>query len=256
MSVRLEREGSVARIVLDRPERLNALTGEMIEQLAHHCQEITLDRSVRAVLLSGEGRAFCAGADVGSMSEYDLPAGRARIRHAHRAILALANLEKPLIAAVRGATVGVGWSLALTADVIIASDNARFGLVFKKVGLAPDGGACYFLARYMGVLRAKELMMSARLIDAAEARQLGLVTELAADAELDARATAWASELAQSATFALAMGKRLFSAASRPSLEEFLEFETHVQSQVLHTADRLEGVTAFREKRAPTFHGH
>lgn len=256
MTVRLDREGSVARIVLARPERLNALTGEMIEKLVHCCEEIALDRSVRAVVLTGEGRAFCAGADVGSMSEYDLPAGRARIRRAHRAILGLANLEKPLIAAVRGATVGVGWSLALTADVILSSENARFGLVFKKVGLAPDGGACYFLERYVGMLRAKELMMSARLIEAAEARQLGLVTEVVADTELDARATAWASELAQSATFALAMGKRLFAGASRPSLEEFLEFETHVQSQVLHTADHHEGAAAFREKRAPTFRGH
>lgn len=256
MNIRLEREGSVARIVLARPERLNALTGEMIDKLAHYCQEIAQDRSIRAVLLTGEGRAFCAGADVGSMSEYDVPGGRARIRRAHRAILGLANLEIPLIAAVRGATVGVGWSLALTADLIIASENARFGLVFKNVGLAPDGGACYFLARYMGELRAKELMMSARLVNAAEAQQLGLVTEVVADAELDARATARASELAQSATFALAMGKRLFAGAFHPSLEEFLELEAHVQSQVLHTADHREGAAAFREKRVPAFRGH
>lgn len=256
MTVRLERQGGIARIILDRPERLNALTGDMKDQITRYCHEIALDRSVRVVVLSGEGRAFCSGADVGTMKEFDLPDGRARIQRAHRAILGLAHLDKPVISAVRGATVGVGWSLVLASDLIIASENARFGLVFKKVGLAPDGGACYFLTQYMGVLRAKELMLSARLVDAAEARQLGLVTEVVPDDRLDARAMEWAEELASGPTFALGMGKRLFAGAFRPSLEEFLELETHVQNEVLRTDDHLEGAHAFMEKRKPAFKGY
>lgn len=256
MTVKLERHGAIARIVLARPERLNALTGEMKDQIAQYCHELSLDRSVRVVVMSGEGRAFCSGADVGTMTEYDLPAGRARIQRAHRAILALAHLEKPLITAVRGATVGVGWSLVLASDLIIASDTARFGQVFKKVGLAPDGGAAFYLSQYMGVLRAKELMMSARLIDANEARQLGLVTEVVPDAKLEERTMEWAEELASSATFALAMGKRLFAGAFRPSLEEFLELEAHVQNEVLRSDDHREGAAAFMEKRKPKFKGY
>lgn len=256
MTVRLERVGGVARIVLARPERLNALTGEMKVQIAQYAHELSLDRSVRAVVLCGEGRAFCAGADVGTMTGFDMPAGRARIQSAHRAILGLAHLDKPLISAVRGATVGVGWSLALASDLIIASETARFGLVFKKVGLAPDGGAAYFLSQYMGVLRAKELMLSARLIDAAEALRLGLVNEVVGDDQLEARAMGLAEELASSATFALAMGKRLFAGAFRPSLEEFLELEAHVQNEVLQTQDHREGAAAFLEKRKPQFKGY
>ncbi len=255
MTVRLERSGGIARIVLARPERLNALTGEMKDQITGFAHELTLDRSVRVVVLCGEGRAFCAGADVGSMTGFDMPAGRARIQRAHRAILGLAHLDKPLICAVRGATVGVGWSLALASDLILASDTARFSLVFKKVGLAPDGGAAYFLSQYMGVLRAKELMLSARLVGAAEALQLGLVNEVVADEQLEARTMVLAEELASSATFALAMGKRLFAGAFRPSLEEFLELETHVQNEVLQTQDHQEGAAAFREKRKPQFKG-
>lgn len=256
MTVRLERLRGIARIVLDRPERLNALTGEMEDRITQYCHEIALDRSVRVVVLSGEGRAFCSGADVGRMTRYDLLEGRARIQRAHQLILGLARLEKPVIAAVRGATVGIGWSLALSCDLIIAAESARFGQVFKKVGLAPDGGACYFLTQYVGVLRAKELMMSARLIDAAEARQLGLVTEVVSDDRLDARAMEWAEELAASATFALGMGKRLYAGAFRPTLEEFLELETHVQNQVLRTDDHQEGAAAFIEKRKPVFKGY
>jgi len=210
---------------------------------------------VRCVVLCGEGRAFCSGSDIGTMTGFDVRAARARLQQAHRFILGFANLDKPVIAAVRGATVGVGFSLALSSDLLIASDTARFGLVFKKIGLAPDGGAAYFLSHAIGARRAKELMLSARLFDAAEAKALGLVTEVVEDARLEDRAMALAAELASSATFALAMGKRLFHAAAKPSLEDFLELESHVQTEVLQTQDHQEGVAAYREKRKPVFQG-
>jgi 2-(1,2-epoxy-1,2-dihydrophenyl)acetyl-CoA isomerase len=174
----------------------------------------------------------------------------------HRFILGFANLDKPVIAAVRGATVGVGFSLALCSDLLIASRTAKFGLVFKKVGLAPDGGIAYFLTHAIGARRAKELMLSARLFDAEEAQRLGLAAEVVDDDALDARAMALAEELAASATFALAMGKRMFHGAAKPSLEDFLELESHIQTEVLQTADHREGAIAFREKRAPQFKGY
>ncbi|HRH86807.1 MAG TPA: enoyl-CoA hydratase [Rubrivivax sp.] len=256
MTVRIEREGALALITLARPERLNALTPEMMEQLADATASLQKDREVRAVLLRGEGRAFCAGADVGTMKGLDVLAGRQRIQRAHRVIAGLANLDKPVIAAVRGATVGVGWSLALACDLILASENASFSLVFKKIGLAPDGAAAYFLTQYIGVLRARELMMSARMVPAAEGLQLGMVNEVLPDDQLDARALALAHELAESATFALASGKRLFCGAMQPSLEAFLDLESHVQNLVLQSDDRKEGVAAFLEKRKPNFVGH
>jgi 2-(1,2-epoxy-1,2-dihydrophenyl)acetyl-CoA isomerase len=171
-------------------------------------------------------------------------------------ITGLANLDKPVIAVVRGATVGVGWSLALACDLILASDNAKFSLVFKKIGLAPDGAAAYFLTQYIGVLRARELMMSARMVPAEEGRQLGMVNEVVPDDLLDARAVALAEELAESATFALAVGKRMFRNAMHPSLEAFLDYEAQAQNLVLHSDDRKEGVAAFMEKRKPKFVGH
>ncbi len=256
MTIKLQREGNIARIVLARPDALNALNGDMKDRLGDLAQELQLDQGIRCVILCGEGRAFCAGSDIGTMTGFDVRAGRARLQQAHRFILGLANLDKPVIAAVRGPTVGVGFSLALASDLIIASDTARFGLVFKKVGLAPDGGIAYFLSHAIGNRRAKELMLSARLFGAEEARDLGLVSELVEDANLENRTMEKAEELASSATFALAMGKRMFHAAAKPSLEEFLELESHIQTEVLQTQDHGEGVAAFREKRAPVFLGH
>lgn len=256
MTVRIECQGVVAHVILARPERLNALTPEMMEQLSDATLMLQKDREVRAVLLRAEGRAFCAGADVGTMQSLDVLSGRQRIQRAHRVIAGLANLDKPVIAAVRGATVGVGWSLALACDLILASDNAKFSMVFKKIGLAPDGAAAYFLTQYIGVLRARELMMTARMVPAEEGRQLGMVNEVLPDDQLDARAVALAEELAESATFALAVGKRMFRNALQPSLETFLDYEAQAQNLVLHSDDRKEGVAAFMEKRKPNFVGH
>jgi 2-(1,2-epoxy-1,2-dihydrophenyl)acetyl-CoA isomerase len=256
MTIRLEKHGAIARVVLARPDALNALNGEMKDALGDIAHQLQLERELRCVVLAGEGRAFCSGSDIGTMTGFDVRAGRARLQQAHRFILGFANLDKPVIAAVRGATVGVGFSLALCSDLLIASRTAKFGLVFKKVGLAPDGGIAYFLTHAIGARRAKELMLSARLFDAEEAQRLGLVGEVVDDDALDARAMALAEELAGSATFALAMGKRMFHGAAKPSLEDFLELESHIQTEVLQTADHREGASAFREKRAPQFKGY
>lgn len=256
MTIRIDRSGAVAHLVLARPDRLNAVTPEMMEALGEATLELQKDVTVRAVVLRGEGKAFCAGGDVDTMGAFTPVTGRLRLQRAHRVIIGLANLDKPVIAAVRGSTVGVGWSFAMACDLVIASDNARFGQVFKKIGLAPDGAGAYFLTHAIGPQRARQLMMSARLIGAAEALELGLVSEVVADAQLEERAAALADELAGSATFALAMAKRLVRGAIHPSLEAFLDLESHVQNLALQSDDHKEGVAAFRDKRKPVFVGH
>jgi 2-(1,2-epoxy-1,2-dihydrophenyl)acetyl-CoA isomerase len=241
--------------LIDRPERLNALNDAMKHQLADAFRGFAGDDSVRVVVIRGADRAFCSGADVSTMAGAGVPAGRNRLNLAHSIIRGIAHLEKPVIAAVRGHAVGIGWSIALACDYILATPEAKFGQVFKKVGLAPDGGSVFLLSQYVGVLRAKELVMSARIVSGDEAFRLGLVTELVADDQLGARVSALAADLAGSAGLALAMTKRLFIGAAGVGLDAFLELESHVQNQLLQTQDHQEGVSAFLDKRTPRFQG-
>lgn len=253
MTVHMSVKDGVATITIDRPERLNALSAEMKDQLQAALTQCTHEDAVRVVLLRGTEKAFCSGADVGTMTEPSVPSGRQRLRAAHAIVRLICQLEKPVIAVVSGPAVGIGWSLALASDFILATPTARFGQVFKKIGLAPDGGSVFLLSQYVGVLRAKELTMTGRIVSGEEAMRLGLVTELVAENEILARADALARELASSAGLALGMTKRLFMAASGSDLERFLEFESHVQNQLIQTRDHAEGVRAFLGKRTPKF---
>jgi len=255
MTIRTRIENGVATIELDRPERLNALSHEMKESLLQSLQEYAHDDAVRVVVLQGTGKAFCAGSDVTTMGDFSIGAGRQRLMLAHAIIKAIEHLEKPVIAVVSGVAVGIGWSLALASDFILASPAARFGQVFRKVGLAPDGGSVFLLSQYVGVLRAKELTMTARMVDGDEAARLGLVTELVAEEKLFARAQEIAADLAAGASLALGMTKRMFVAAAGNDLDRFLDMESHIQNQLLQTQDHQEGVDAFLNKRKPVFTG-
>jgi 2-(1,2-epoxy-1,2-dihydrophenyl)acetyl-CoA isomerase len=258
MSVDLTIDGAVATIVLNRPEKLNALTLEMRESLAEIFVRLRFDDAVRAIVVTGAGRAFCSGADVDRMAgpAEDLRAGRERMqRGAHTFIRALYAIEKPVIAAVRGPAVGIGWSLALACDLVVAARSARFSQIFRRIGLAPDGGAIWFLTRRIGMAKAKELVFSARFVEAEEALALGLVNHVVEDHELEAKATALAADFAAAPTFALGLAKKLFDAAVGPGLDAYLEIESLVQPQLHHTQDHAEGVAAFRAKRPPKFVG-
>jgi len=255
MNVKLEKEGAVATLTLDRPDKLNAMADPMWDALYAHLGTIAQDESVRAVILTGAGRAFCSGGDVGGMARSDIVSGRARSQRRHRAISALHHMEKPVIAAVRGAVYGIGNALALACDLVIASETARFSMVFKKVGLVPDGGAIFFLTRQLGIARAKELVYTARPVAASEALEIGLVTRIVRDEALETEARAVALELAQSATYALALAKKMFHAMAVPTLEMLLEMETLASGLTRLTHDHKEGVAAFKEKRPPRFLG-
>jgi 2-(1,2-epoxy-1,2-dihydrophenyl)acetyl-CoA isomerase len=255
MSVTLQRDGSIAVLTLNRPDRLNAMNDPMWDALHAHLGEIAADDAARAVILTGAGRAFCSGGDVTAMQKSDLVTGRSRSRARHRAVLALYNLEKPVIAAVRGPVYGIGTALALACDLIMASDTTKFSMAFKKVGVVPDGGAVFFLTQYLGIARAKELVYTARAVSAEEALQLGLVVRVVPDHELEAQARAMARELAESATYALVMAKKMFHCMYVPTLEQLMEMETLASGLARLTHDHKEGVEAFKEKRPPKFLG-
>lgn len=255
MNVDLEIAGPVATIRLNRPDRLNALSEEMKDALAKLLAVVDRDPAIRVVVLGGVGRGFCASGDVTTMGQFTAVSARERLKRAHRMIIALANLEKPVVASVRGPVAGIGWSLALACDAIIASDTAIFSQVFRNVGLSPDGGAIYFLSRIVGELRAKDLVHRARQLGAAEALSLGLVTQVVPDTELEAETSRYVAELLDGPHFSFGTTKKMFKMLHTPSLETYLDAEAWAQGNNLLTSDHREGVTAFRAKRKPDFTG-
>jgi 2-(1,2-epoxy-1,2-dihydrophenyl)acetyl-CoA isomerase len=255
VDVQYKLEGNVAIVTLNRPDKLNAMTDPMYTRVKELFIDMQTDDKVRAVILAGAGRAFCSGSDVTTMVNAGPVAGRARMQTRHAMINAIAQLEKPVVAAVRGVAAGIGFSMAMACDLILASDNAKFSQIFKKIGLVPDGGAVYFLTQRIGIARAKELVYTARMLPAQEAAEWGLINRVVPDAQLEADALALAQELSGSATFALALAKKMFQAMYVPTLETQLEQENLYQSTAKLTDDHLEGVAAFKEKRAARFKG-
>ena len=250
-------DAGVATLTLNRPAVLNALNLALKSALATQIAELAGRHDVRAIVLTGNGRAFCSGGDIREMDAGRTPADtRERLLALHRNVFTpLAAIEKPVIAAVNGPAVGAGMSLALACDLVFAAESASFGAVFSRRGLVPDAGAAFRLVRFVGVARAKELVFSGRSVDAAEALQIGLVQRVLPDAALLREAQAYAATLAQGATVALGLSKRLLDLAPISNLEAMIEHEIGAVIQAVGTADHAEALRAFAERRPPLFNG-
>ena len=252
--VETSRDGAVLTITLNRPDVLNALTTAVHRALGAALRDAR-DPEVRAVVITGAGRGFCVGQD---LTEFREAAGdiAERLRSTyHPNVRAIRGLEKPVIAAVNGAAAGAGLSLACACDIRIAADSATFVPAFINIGLVPDSGGSYFIARLLGPARAFEWMSSGRRLTAAEAHAWGLVSEVVESDTLLARAGELAAQLADLPTRGIGMTKRLFDAAPTATVDEQLEREAQLQAAATTTEDFREGVAAFLEKRAPQFRG-
>jgi 2-(1,2-epoxy-1,2-dihydrophenyl)acetyl-CoA isomerase len=255
-TILVDRADGVATVTLNRPEARNAIDVRMRAELAGAFDELEADETARAIILTGAGGHFSAGGDVKTMVKRHTAAeGRARVESLNRFVLRLFNFPKPTIAMVDGFAVGAGCNIALGCDIVLASDRARFGEVFAKIGLVPDGGGTWLLPRLVGLAKAKELVFTADIIDAAEALRIGLVNRVVPAPELEATTRALAARIAAGPPGTLALAKSLLNRASTTELAAALELEAFAQGQAISSEDHAEGVRAFLEKRQPKFQG-
>jgi enoyl-CoA hydratase/carnithine racemase len=249
----VEQSGGVATVTMNRPEKKNAIDLMMWHELDTVGLELARSDDVRCVVLTGAGGAFCSGADLsgGADDRHQL----ARMREINRVIVTWHDLPQPTIAKVTGVAAGAGMSLALGCDLLVASEDARFSQIFAKRGLSLDAGSSWLLPRLIGLHRAKELALFGDVISAGEALELGLVNRLLPAGEVDAFVDGWATRLAAGPPIALAMTKRMLNRSFESSFEHVLDLEGVAQTVNFGTSDTLEAVTAFLEKRDPSFRG-
>jgi 2-(1,2-epoxy-1,2-dihydrophenyl)acetyl-CoA isomerase len=254
-----ETAGGVTTITLNRPDVLNSFHSPMGAELQAAVREAAGDPAVRAVIITGAGRGFCAGQDLAEVTteEGRDPADFARhVRTLYNPIVrAIREMEKPVVMAVNGVAAGAGANLALAGDFVMASSTAAFIQAFSKIGLVPDTGGSFFLPRLVGPARATAMLMLAEKVTAQQALDLGMIYRVCEPDQLMPEARALAAHLATMATRGLGLTKALLNASAAHSLDEQLEMEAALQGQAGRTHDYAEGVVAFREKRAPRFEG-
>lgn len=257
--VTIARADGVLCLTLDRPEVLNSFHAPMAAELQAALAEAARDASVRALLLTGAGRAFCAGQDLSEVRTNETGAApdfAAHVRMVYNPIVrAIRNLEKPVVCAVNGVAAGAGANLALACDFVFVSAQASFIQAFAKIGLVPDTGGTFFLPRLVGLARATRMMMLAEKISAADALAWGMVYRVCEPEALLAEATDFARDLATQPTVGLGLTKRLLNSAFENNLETQLEAEAALQGEAGRTADHVEGVAAFQQKRPARFEG-
>jgi 2-(1,2-epoxy-1,2-dihydrophenyl)acetyl-CoA isomerase len=255
-TIALDVRDGVAEITLNRPEAANALDAEMARELHDAVLRCDADAAVRAVIVTGTGRFFCAGGDLKDFSTRgdDLPRFLKQMAaDLHLAVSRLNRMDAPVIMAVNGTAAGAGFSLALCGDLAIAAESARFTMAYTRAGLTPDGSSTYFLPRLVGLRRAKELTLTNRTLSAREALDWGLVNRVTADEEVLPTARALAGELAAGATLALGAAKRLLDSGLNATLETAMEDEAQAIAAMARTEDGREGIQAFLEKRPAAF---
>ncbi len=256
-TINLYRDGAGVKLELNRPQRLNALDDRTAEQLLALLQEVGEDPSVRSVILTGAGRAFCSGADIQQPSDgVARPEVRQILGEVYHPILrAMRDMPKPVICAANGPVAGVGNALALGADLVVAAESAYFLLAYVNIGIVPDGGSFLLVASRVGFARATEMAMLGERISARRALEWGLINQVWPDTELTARAEELASRLATGPTKSYAGIKRELNTWTFAQMEEALEVEIQVMAELRLTADAAEGRAAFAEKRPARFVG-
>ncbi len=244
----------VAQVTLNRPDKLNSFNRQLRHDLTDALAKASADDAVRAVVLTGEGRAFCAGADVSAVDEMGNVEDILNTEYAGFLNI-VQSMPKPVIAAINGPAAGIGMTLALTCDLRVIGEGAYLMSAFANIGLVPDGGLSWLLTQEVGYGRAYQLAIEAEKIDAKRALDWGLVNRVVGDAQVVSNAIDWAASLSERAPIAMALTKRAFRAAAQDGLKNAMSYEAMLQRQAITTEDCAEGVTALFQKRKPAFKG-
>jgi 2-(1,2-epoxy-1,2-dihydrophenyl)acetyl-CoA isomerase len=251
----LDKEGGIATLTLNRPQQLNAISLPVAQSMAKAIDDVHQDDSLKVLIITGAGRAFCAGLDVTTFKEVDQMSPEELDDLIHTLSLPLYKLSKPTIAAINGTAAGAGLSIVMQCDIRIASQKARFSPAYIRMGLLPDAGATYFLPRIVGTAKAIELMVTGDTIDAAEAEKIGLLNKVVPEEEVMTVARELAERIAKGPSIAIKLIKQAIHVGIHNNLEQQVEWESLAQYICLKTEDHKEGVNAFLKKRQPQFKG-
>jgi len=257
MTLILKKEAGVLSISLNRPNVFNSFNKEMALLLQHELRDAATNDNVRAIVLTGEGKAFCAGQDLAEATSEEGPSLRSIVKEHYNPIIELIRtVEKPIIAAVNGVAAGAGANIAFACDIVFAKESASFIQAFSKIGLIPDSGGTFFLPRIIGMQKATALMMTGDKVSASEAEQLNLIYKSVSDENFEQEVNTFALKLAKMPTKGLGLTKRALNASFSNDLTSQLAVEEELQTQAGATNDFNEGVQAFLAKRTPNFKGN
>ena len=255
-SIITETIGSVLKITLSRPDKFNVFNREMALMMQDALDKAASDKTIRAILITGEGKAFCAGQDLAeAMDTSGVGIERIVREHYNPIIMKIRSIEKPVVCAVNGVAAGAGANIALACDVVLGGSSASFIQAFSKIGLIPDSGGTFFLPRLIGFGKASALMMLGDKVSAADAERMGMIYKVCEDANLQTEASAIAKTLSEMPTKGIAFTKQLLNQSPNNTLELQLVYEADMQVHAASTFDYKEGVNAFLEKRKPVFKG-